>query len=164
LSMDGWFAGGAFVLACAAAILAIKTARWKSPPPAAASGYTLPPPPARSAVTLGGQASWIPPAPDALVFFTLSGCEYCERLLTHVATTGVDRPYVVIQQGTDSELRAQGERLRLPLDRLIADPEGALLDAYGIERVPHALRLEAGQIVRSISVDELTKFDHGLLL
>jgi hypothetical protein len=162
--VEAWFAGGAFVLACATAILAIKTARWKSPPPGTASADTTAPAPARSAVTLGGYPSWIPPTPDALLFFTMSGCEYCERLLAHVATTGVDRPYVVIQQGTDLEVRAQGERLRLPLDRLIADPEGALLDAYGIERVPHALRLEAGQIVRSIPVDELTNFDRGLVL
>ena len=110
-------------------------------------------------MTLSGRSSWIPPAPDALLFFTLAGCEYCERLLMQVVATRLQPPYIVIQQGTDREVRAHGERLQLPLERLIADPDGHLLDAYGIERVPHALRLKAGQIVRSVSVDDLIKAD-----
>lgn len=163
--VENWFAAGAFVLACATSILAIRLSRIRAPTPGAHHGADAVPrvfAPPTVVETLQGTSSWIPSTPDALVFFTLAGCSYCERLLTEVAAARLKRPYLVIQQGESAPLRAQGERLGLPLERLVADPDGKLLDSFGIDRVPHMLKLESGRIVRSISVDELVEFTPAL--
>lgn len=165
-NVESWFAAGAFVLACATSILAVRLSRIRAPTPGTLDAAEALPrlfAPPTVVKTLQGTSSWIPSTPDALVFFTMAGCNYCERLLTGVAATRLERPYLVIQQGESAPLRAQGERLGLPLDRLVADPDGTLLDSFGIDRVPHVLKLESGRIVRSISVDELVEFTPALL-
>jgi glutaredoxin len=148
-------AGAALLLASMSAFLALLSSRRSTPlrrpqrddAPVESASHI--------AYTVTGASTWLPPAPDSLLLFTLAGCGYCERVLSALAEGRASQPFVVVQEGSLEDAMRRASTLGLPAERFVADPKGAILDAFGVDRVPHVLRIERGAVARTLAADDL---------